>query len=332
MVVLLTLVFGFTVFGNIGSQSMAAPYIAGSHDYARGLRPLFPSAYFIEYLHTLAAREAARPYWAASEREHLAYIQQESILINNNILLYYGHPESRNMGILGRHNPEELKAMLKDLAAEYRQAGSKNMVLGFYLIYGTVWPGGEIGILGDSLLREWIEFTMENDMLIFIDHQIGRFDPVEQFKTLLPWLRYPNVHLALDPEWRTTRPMREIGYLTAAEINQVQDIMEEYMIANNIPGERILMIHQFNPLMIRNRDDVRADSSRVRLVLCMDGIGSPAVKRSSYAMVAGAANIPVKSFKLFYNFGIRGVGFDDPLMSPREVLELNPRPYVIMYQ
>jgi hypothetical protein len=42
--------------------------------------------------------------------------------------------------------------------------------------------------------------------------------------------------------------------------------------------------------------------------------------------------MPVKAFKLFFDFGIPGAGIDYPLLSPKEVLSLNPRPYIIMYQ
>jgi hypothetical protein len=41
--------------------------------------------------------------------------------------------------------------------------------------------------------------------------------------------------------------------------------------------------------------------------------------------------MPVKGFKLWYDFGIPG-HTDRPLMTPEEVMGLNPRPYVIMYQ
>jgi len=108
--------------------------------------------------------------------------------------------------------------------------------------------------------------------------------------------------------------------------------MEDYMIENNIPGERILVIHQFNYMMLRNREVVRTDFSRVKLIHCMDGIGHPSMKRDSYAFNALAANMPLKGFKLFYNFGIPGAGYDNPMMTPKEVYELKPRPYVIMYQ
>ena len=272
------------------------------------------------------------PYWVATEGELInsnAHI--ESILLNNDILAFYGHPRSRNMGILGRYPKPELKERLSALADEYKAAGGRNVVMAFYLIFGTAWPGGEIGVISESVLKEWVDFTLENDMLIFIDHQIGRFAPEEGLRRMLPWLRYPHVHLAMDPEWRTARPMEEIGHLTAAEINHLQRVMEDYMIENNIPGERLLVIHQFNSVMIRNRPDIRADFPRVRLVHHISGIGPPRLKRETYAFGAQATNIPVKGFKLWFDFGISG-HTDTPLMTPRQVMELEPRPYVIMYQ
>jgi hypothetical protein len=126
--------------------------------------------------------------------------------------------------------------------------------------------------------------------------------------------------------------MRELGSVTADEINRAQQAMEDYIIENNIPGERLLVIHQFNYQMIKNREAVRSDFRRVRLVHCADGFGIPSVKRSSYAFNANAVNMPVKGFKLFYNFGISGAGYDNPLLTPKEVYALTPRPYVIMYQ
>jgi hypothetical protein len=302
---------------------------------AEGL--LFPSMYFIEYLNQYRTEEASKPYWVSSDIE-LASREQSinnnsSILLNTDILAYYGHPLSANMGILGWYSIEELDAHLSVLAEEYENLDeSRNIQKAFYIIYGTVWPKGDIGILRDDVLLKYIEYGLEHDILIFIDHQIGRFDPIDSLKKILPYLRYPNVHLALDPEWRTDKPMEEIGHVTAAELNEAQRVMENYMIENNIPGERLLVIHQFNSVMIQNREQVKTDFNRVRLVHCADGFGSPAMKRESYRANSRAENIPVKGFKLFYNSGREGAGFDFPLLTPEEVLNLDPRPYVIMYQ
>ena len=323
----------FAIAGTAFSQSIVMPPVYAGSVLPGAQKHLFPLAYFVDYLDQKKAIDAGRPYWAASESEVLSeFIQPESILLNSDILAFYGHPRSRNMGILGRYAKEELNEMLDALAAEYQAAGSRTIRKAFYLIFGTVWPGGEIGIIQESLLREYIEFALQNDILIFIDHQIGRYTPEDSIKRMLPWLAYPNVHLALDPEWRTLKPMEEIGSVTADEINHVQRIMEDYLIENHIPGERFLVIHQFNYRMISHREKVKSNFSRVRLIHCADGFGSPQEKRLAYAFNAQAVNMPIKGFKLFYNFDIPGAGYDYPLLSPKEVFELRPRPYIVMYQ
>jgi len=337
MTMFFAFIFAFilTLGGNIGAQNLAMPLTAPGGDLAREAKPFFPSAYFTDFLYARNAEEAGRPYWAESEGESRARAQnlpQKSLLLNSDILAFYGHPLSKNMGILGRYTKEELNSKLNDLAAEYQTAGGKNVYKAFYIIFGTVWPGGDIGIIQESLLKEYIDFALENNILVFLDHQIGRFTPADSIKRMLPWLKYPNVHLALDPEWRTTKPMLEIGAVTAEEINQVQQIMENYMIENQIPGERLLVIHQFNYRMISNREKVSSGFSRVQLVHCADGFGNPQIKKASYAYNAQAVNMPVKGFKLFYNFGIPGAGYDSPLLTPKEVYDLNPRPYIVMYQ
>jgi hypothetical protein len=298
---------------------------------------LFPSLYYMETINTHRHRENFKPYWVASETEIIGEPQaageNDSILLNDDILAFYGHPLSDQMGILGRYSITDLDVRLSELAEEYRAVnGGRGVRKAFYLIYGTVWPQGEIGILRESVLMEYIQYALENDLLIFLDHQIGRYDPVAALKRMLPYLKYPNVHLALDPEWRTTKPMQEIGTVTAEEINQAQQVMEDYLVEENLPGERLLVVHQFNWRMIQNREEVKSDFTRIRLVHCADGFGSPPLKAASYAYNAQATNMPIKGFKLFYNFGIPGAGYDHPLLTPKQVIELNPRPYIIMYQ
>ncbi|MDR2149452.1 MAG: hypothetical protein LBO67_01255 [Spirochaetaceae bacterium] len=297
--------------------------------------PFFPFVYFPDRLATIRSYEKSYPYWVPTETEVAipAYPYESSLLLNNDVLAFYGHPNSTRMGILGRYTIEDLADRLNKLAAEYRNvSGGRGVITAFYIIYGTVWPGGDIGIIGEENLMRYINYALEHDMLVFIDHQIGRYDPVDSLKTMFPYLRYPNVHLALDPEWRTTRPMKEIGSVSADEINRAQRAMEEYIIQNKLPGDRMLVIHQFNVKMIKNRAAVTSGLRTVRLVHCADGFGSPFLKRDSYASNALALSMPIKGFKLFYNFGIPGAGYDSPLLTPKDVYNLTPRPYLIMYQ
>jgi hypothetical protein len=309
-------------------------------------RKLFPGIYFTDVIDSDRAKEAAKPYWVPLETEIAVPISpdQRSILLNNDILAFYGHPNSTNMGILGRYSIEDLDTLLTKLAAEYKAVnGGRGIIKAFYIIYGTVWPKGEIGIINEETLLKYIEYAQKNNMLVFIDHQIGKYTPLIAINKLLPYLKYTNVHLALDPEWRTIKPMKEIGTVTAAEINQVQQVMEDYMIENNITGERMLVIHQFKTWMISERGTIKSNFSKVRLVHCADGFGTPAQKKDSYKAnafddynvetpVKPTLNMPLKSFKLFYNFNIPNAGFDNPLLTPKDVYALNPRPYVIMYQ
>jgi len=301
---------------------------------AQGFQRFFPSAYFVEQVRLLEAENPQEIYWVPSEEEILAQAaaRQESILLNYYVLAYYGHPLSRDMGILGRYPKEELRQRLLNLAAEYRQfSGSRGVRIAFYIIFGTVWPEGEIGYLRADVLREWIHFALEHDMLVFIDHQIGRFTPELAMRRMLPWLRYPNVHLAIDPEWRTSRPLLEIGTVSAAELNHIQQIMEDYLIENDLPGERMLVVHQFHWRMISQPRDVDTSFSRVRLVHCASGIGNPQQKLALHEFTTRYTNMPVNGFKLWYE-GTRGATFDYPLMSPEDVMQLHPRPFVIMYQ
>ncbi|GMO49606.1 MAG: hypothetical protein Ta2G_06640 [Termitinemataceae bacterium] len=291
----------------------------------------------------------------------------ESILLNSDILAYYGHPVAKNMGILGRYTKEDLTQKLSALADEYKaESGGRNIQKAFYIIYGTAQGKPRVPVLDEegkevidengkvktktvefqrpsqsiltidqinkNLLTQWIEFAAENDILIFLDHQIGLLDPIESLKSMFKYLKYPNVHLALDPEWRTDKPMVDFGSVTGEEINAAQQAMQDYMKENNLEGERLLVIHQFREVMIKNRKIIRSDFENIRLVHCMDGVGTPGQKLDTYKFNALATNMPIKAFKLFYDFKLPGVLVDTPLLTPKQVYSLEPRPYIIMYQ
>lgn len=254
---------------------------------------------------------------------------------SNQIIAYYGHPLARYMGIVGRHPMRELGPMLKRTAARYdRLNGSKGAVPAFYLIYGTAQPGGNILTMDKKLLDPYIRYTATNGFLLILDHQIGKYGPRHAVSRLLPYLKYPHVHLAIDPEWRTTRPMKEIGWVSGDELNEVQRMMRGYMLTNRIPGRRMLIVHQFENKMLVRRERARVAYDPVVLVHSISGWGTPSMKLNTYARGSQATNMPFKGFKLWYDPGMRvpGLHFDTPLMPPEQVLELRPEPMLIMYQ
>lgn len=257
----------------------------------------------------------------------------QSVLLNNDVFALYGKPGSRSMGILGQYSLEDLEPIMKDYVKTYDAAnGDRGIIPAFYIIYGTCWPEGEIGYLSDDVVRQYIQFAADRGWYVFLDHQIGKYPVDAAMRRLLPWLKYPNVQLALDPEWRTTKPMQEIGSVTADEVNMAQQMIQDYMVEHGLPGRRMFVIHQFKPKMILNRAAVRSDFELVQLIHCADGFGAPSLKKNTYAQNAEAKNIPLKSFKLFLKPTIEKAGYDVPLMTPDEVYKLDPRPYLIMYQ
>jgi hypothetical protein len=140
-----------------------APQIAGSDQTRESAKPPFPYLFFMEYYNAYKSQEAARPYWVESEAEvkTQARILREntSLLLNNDILAFYGHPLSRNMGILGRYSIPDLDARLTGLAGEYAAvSGGRGIQKAFYIIFGTVWPEGEIGVIKESVLMEYIQY------------------------------------------------------------------------------------------------------------------------------------------------------------------------------
>ncbi|MBQ5780578.1 MAG: hypothetical protein IIW10_01340 [Spirochaetaceae bacterium] len=257
----------------------------------------------------------------------------ESVFEKNDVIAFYGNPRTPVMGIIGQYSLEILAQKLKEFAFGYDEAnGERGVIPCFYLIYGTCWKGGDIGYLETEQVVEFIEFAQKNNWLVILDHQIGKYSVKHAVSKLLPFLQYDNVHLALDPEWKTENPMKEIGSITADEINDAREQIETFLDENSIGGKRFLIIHQFNPKMIRNSSDIENSGNTVELVHSMDGFGSPDLKRQSYDRNVQLSNIPLKSFKLFSPPVIKNAGFDNPMMSPKEVLSLDPPPVLIMLQ
>nr|WP_303935338.1 hypothetical protein [Treponema denticola] len=319
------------VFSESGDIKQTIPVASMPPKWA----PLFPSVLWVKnipikqevLIHTVKTKEEMDASLKFDESK------LQSVLLNNDIFALYGKPDAYTMGILGRYSPEEIEPIMNKFAATYDEANKERGIIpAFYLIYGTCWPGGDIGLLRMSTVKKYIEFAAERGWYVFIDHQIGKYTVEQAMNAILPFLKYPNVHLALDPEWHTTEPMKVIGSVTGDEINKAQEMMDKYIKENNITGRRMLVIHQFNAIMIKKRANVRSDYERVQLIHCADGFGSPQLKKDSYAYNALAQNIPLKSFKLFSKPTVAGAGYDQPMMTPDEVFNLNPRPYLIMYQ
>jgi hypothetical protein len=256
----------------------------------------------------------------------------DGLLPGHRILTFYGFPGDANMGILGEYDMETVLAQLREQAAAYEAADPSRPVLIAFEVIASVAqkePQADGSYLLDTpseVLDEYAAFTAENDILLFLDVQIGRRTVQAEVEGLRPWLEQPHVHLALDPEFAMREgelPGEHIGQIDASDIAFTQQYLANLSAELDIPP-KVLIVHQFIESMIENKDQV-VPVAGVQLVIDSDGWGTPADKRATYDAVNGCCPIEFDGVKLFYQQ-------DVPLMTPEEVLDLDPVPDVIIYQ
>jgi hypothetical protein len=259
-----------------------------------------------------------------------------SILPANRIVAFYGNPLSTRMGILGELPPERMLARLDTEVARWREADPGTPVIPALHLIVTVAQGsaGRDGLyrtrMADTLIDRVVSWATERNALVFLDIQVGRSTVQSELPRLQPYLKRPNVHLGLDPEFSMKRggvPGTKIGTLDAADVNFAAAFLADLVSAYGLPP-KVLVVHRFTRPMLTHSGSIGLDP-RVQIVVNMDGWGPPSLKRDSYRAYVAAEPVQFTGFKLFYhNDTKRG----DPMMTPRDVLRLFPAPLYIQYQ
>ena len=258
--------------------------------------------------------------------------QSAGLLPANRILTYYGHPHDANMGILGEYPREVLLDLLRAEAANYEAADPSRPVVPAFEVIATVAQGsptqdGEYLLDTDlETLTEYADFAEANGLLLVLDLQIGRNTVLNEIEKVRPLLERPYVHLALDPEFAVAEgqtPGIHIGELTAEQIGEAQELLAGIVEANGLPP-KILIVHQFREDMILGKERL-APAPGVQLVIESDGFGPPPVKTEVYDILIREQPVEYSGIKLFYRQ-------DEPLMSPPDIVSLEPSPDVVIYQ
>jgi hypothetical protein len=252
------------------------------------------------------------------------------VLAGRRLVTYYGNPLADVLGVLGEGPPERMIARLRQQATAY-EADGRPVQPALHLIATVAQAAaGDDGMyrmrMPPEMLDTWSKLADDNGLLLILDVQVGRSSVQEEVEVLRPWLTQSHVHLALDPEFDmspTTLPGRQLGTMDADDINWAIGYLAEIAATYRLEN-RVLIVHQFDESMIRNKDTI-IPNLRVDLAVCMDGYGSPALKISQYNRYVAEQPIEYASIKLFYKH-------DRPLMTPREVLALDPVPDVVIYQ
>jgi hypothetical protein len=256
-----------------------------------------------------------------------------AIIPEHRIVAFYGNPLSTRMGILGELPPKEMLARLEQTATMWAAADSGQKVLPALHLIATVaqaypGPGRKYRLqMPDSLIERVAGWAEERGWILFLDIQVGVSTVEEELKVLVPYLKRPYVHLALDPEFAMKdgkRPGTDwMGRMDASEVNHAVDVLAQIVEEYQLPP-KVLVVHRFTRNMLTNASRIRLDP-RVQVVIDMDGWGPPGSKMGAYRWFVVRHPVQYTGFKLFFKN-------DKPVMTPEQVLELYPRPMYIQYQ
>ncbi|MFN2602841.1 MAG: hypothetical protein ABR582_08830 [Gemmatimonadaceae bacterium] len=259
-----------------------------------------------------------------------------SILPAHRIVAYYGNPLSKKMGVLGEYPPNEMLARLDKEVAAWNKADPTHPVqpaLHLIVVVAQGYPGrdGKYRLrMADTLVEKVSSWAAQRNAILFLDVQVGKSTVQEEIPRLEQFLKRPNVHLGIDPEFSMKhgeKPGTKIGTMSSEDVNFAIKYLANLVAANNLPP-KILIVHRFTRNMLTDAKNIHLDP-RVQLVLNMDGWGNPWLKFDSYRDYVEAEPLQFTGFKLFYHNDTKK---GEPLLTPGEVLRLTPAPLYIQYQ
>jgi len=229
-----------------------------------------------------------------------------------------------------------------------------------------VWPGIDLVVsipdrlpgpagtyshhLDQQTIARYIAFCQKYGLLLFLDLDFGWAPIQSEVNFFLPYLEhYPFVEMALDPEWMFPRhdgvPGTNLSNVRASDINPVIETLAELPIKYRVP-RKILLIHQYRGDGDSLQDPYAAGQAeiadkrhllfdrRVDVVIHVDGVGGYLGDRAAKTWEYNTW--VVRDMQLYHNFRYGGFKLfyhieASTLMTPREVMALDPPPLVITY-
>lgn len=256
------------------------------------------------------------------------------VLEGKRYVALYGSPVTAALGVLGEQGVEETAARAAEHAQPYRALTEDTVIPAMELIVTVA--AGQPGDDG-NYSHEWdpdifvpyIEAAARHGQYVVLDFQPGRSSFPEQVKRYEKLLRYPNVGIALDPEWRLGPedfPLERIGHVEIAEVNETVRWLADFVRAHQLP-QKVVILHQFQVQMLRDVDQLDQSRAEVALVIHADGQGSQAAKQDTWRTLHSYALAGVAwGWKNFYDE-------DKPMLTPEETYtQVEPTPAFVSYQ
>ena len=265
------------------------------------------------------------------------YPNAGAILPFNRVVAYYGNLYSKNMGALGQYREDEMIQRLEAEIKKWQEADPLTPVIPA-LHYIAVVAQAKAGEdekyrirMPDSEIDKVIEMAKKINALVFLDIQVGFSNLQTEIPLLEKYLKMPQVHLGIDPEFSMKtgiRPGKIVGTLDASDINFAANYLAKIVKENNLTP-KILVIHRYTQKMVTNYKEIKP-LPEVQIVMHMDGWGGAAKKINTYQQFIYKEPVQFTGFKLFYKNDV--LEKDTTLMTPNDLLKLNPQPIYIQYQ
>jgi len=259
-----------------------------------------------------------------------------AILPYNRIIAFYGNLYSKRMGILGELPKEEMFKKLQSEVANWQAADTTLKAipaLHYIAVTAQIEPGNtKLHRLRMPFkqIDTIIKWAKSIDALVFLDIQVGHSNVKDEVASLEPYLKLPNVHLGIDPEFSMKNgeiPGTKIGTFNSDDINDAIGILANLVRKNNLPP-KVLVVHRFTQGMLTNYKNIKI-VPEVQVVMDMDGFGGKILKKSTYQRYIYREPVQFTGVKLFYKNDNRN---DWQIYTPGELLEFTPKPIYIQYQ
>ncbi len=260
-----------------------------------------------------------------------------ALLPFNRVVAYYGNLYSKKMGALGEYPEEDMLSRLMTEVKKWEIADPSTPVVPA-LHYIAVVAQNSAGEDGEYRARmpyaeidKVLKMAEKINALVFLDIQVGFSNLETEVPLLEKYLKMPQVHLGIDSEFSmkgTIRPGKIVGTLDASDINFATNYLAKIVRENDL-SPKILVVHRYTQKMVTNYKEIKP-LPEVEIVMHMDGWGGTAKKINTYQQFIHKEPVQFTGFKLFYKNDVLDPG--TTLMTPYDLLKLNPQPSYIQYQ
>ena len=278
-----------------------------------------------------------------------------AILPTHRVVAYYAVPGAPATGPAYVPSTAMLKRLKAQGAAYQKLDPAHPVVLGIDLVVSV--PDRFKGKSGTyshhvdaATIEQYVDFCQKNNLLLFLDLNIGWANPLTDLLSFSQYLKLPFVEVAIDPEWMFPRhngiPGKNLSNVRASDLNPLIEAVAAMPMKYHVP-RKIMIIHQyrgdgdgltkpFSPAAAEIADKRNiVDDKRVDLVIHIDSVGGwpgdIGVKEGQYERwvaddMEKYGNFQYGGFKIFYKLEAK-----HKLMTPAQVMSMKPAPMVVTY-